>query len=214
MRKVGGWGINDLGYEVGGRTIVDGLSKFKVTCPFYVKWQSMINRAHNPKYKQNQKTYEEVIISEDWRYASKFKAWMETQDWEGYHLDKDILVPGNKEYGPNFCCFVPQYINNLITQRAALRGEYPIGVHYNEARNPYKATCHDGHSKVYLGRFSNPIDAHKAWQVAKPIAILAGIEKWRISSRKQPRSDVVEALSDRARKITEDLLNNRITNYY
>lgn len=214
MKTVGGWGVNDLGYEVGGRIIVDGVRKFKVTCPFYVKWQSMINRTHNPKYKQNQKTYEEASIVEGWKYASNFKSWMETQDWEEYHLDKDILIPGSKEYGPNACCFVPQYINNLITQRTASRGQYPLGVHYNKAKSPYKATCHNGYEKVYLGRFSDPISAHRAWQEAKPSAILAGIERWLSSGRKAPRQDIVDALVNRAGKITEDLLNNRVTEYY
>jgi len=39
---------------------------------------------------------------------------MERQDWEGKHLDKDILIPGNKIYSPDRCIFVSSLINLLI----------------------------------------------------------------------------------------------------
>lgn len=32
-----------------------------------------------------------------------------------WQLDKDILVQGNKVYGPETCCFVPPRVNNLTT---------------------------------------------------------------------------------------------------
>src|SRR3990167_7715183 len=137
MQLVGGWGINDLGYAVAGRTVENGKSKFKVFCPFYIKWQSMINRTCSPKYQENQATYIDSSITEGWRYASAFKSWMETQDWQDYQLDKDILIQGNKVYSPETCCFVPQYVNKMLTQRENLRGEYPLGVHYNESKHPY-----------------------------------------------------------------------------
>lgn len=210
MQLVGGWGINDLGYSVAGR--VNG--KFKVFCPFYVKWQSMINRAHNPKYQENQVTYIESDICEEWKYATSFKSWMETQDWESYHLDKDILVQGNKTYSPDTCCFVPQYINSLLTQRGNMRGEHPLGVHYNEAKSPYVATCHDGNGKVYLGRFSNPTDAHKAWQTEKPKAIRSCVYKWINSGRPPQRQDIIKALLARAEQIELDLLSGRTTEYF
>ena len=214
MQLVGGWGINDLGYPVAGRSIENGVSKFKVLCPFYIKWQSMINRTHSHKYQENQVTYIESEITEEWKYATAFKSWMETQDWHGYQLDKDILVQGNKIYSPETCCFVPQYVNKMLTQRTNFRGEYPLGVHYNEAKQPYVSTCHDGNGKVYLGRFSNPVDAHKAWQAAKPSSVRACIYKWVNSERPPNRKDVVEALLARAEQIELDLLTGRITEYF
>ena len=39
---------------------------------------------------------------------------------EGYSLDKDILVKGNKIYSPETCCFVPQDVNILFTKRTSL----------------------------------------------------------------------------------------------
>lgn len=33
---------------------------------------------------------------------------------EGWHLDKDILLKGNKVYSPETCAFVPAKINSLL----------------------------------------------------------------------------------------------------
>lgn len=45
-----------------------------------------------------------------------------------WNLDKDILVRGNKEYNTDFCVFVPNALNKLLTRRQNFRGDCPIGV--------------------------------------------------------------------------------------
>jgi hypothetical protein len=95
-----------------------------------------------------------------------------------------------------------------------MRGEHPLGVHYNEAKSPYVATCHDGNGKVYLGRFSNPTDAHKAWQTEKPKAIRSCVYKWINSERPPQRQDIIKALLARAEQIELDLLSGRTTEYF
>jgi hypothetical protein len=114
-RLIRGWGVNDADYTTCGKT--NGVGH---PCPIYVKWASMLNRVHNPAYKALQPTYEDVVIDDSWKYFSNFKAWVDTQvAWDGMHLDKDILVLGNKSYGPSMCCFVPQW---LIIYSAQLTG--------------------------------------------------------------------------------------------
>lgn len=122
-----GFGINDADYRT--QWYVDGKRK---RCPYYARWHMMLNRSYSPKFHALQPNYIDVSVKEDWRYFSDFKAWMETQYWEGLTLDKDILFPGNKVYGPDTCAFVPQEINLLLTDRLSLRGEYPLGVSYQQ----------------------------------------------------------------------------------
>ena len=98
-----GVGINDANYQVQPR-----IKGIKYMCPFYQKWQSMLNRAYNKKYIARQPTYIGISVCYKWLTFSNFKRWMEKQDWVGKALDKDIIYPNNKEYSPKTCYFVLQ----------------------------------------------------------------------------------------------------------
>ena len=204
-RLVCGWGVNDSKTPVGSRET----GKFKIVCQFYVKWATMINRVHNPKYKKCQPTYEGVGICEEWKYFSNFKAWMETQDWEDRHLDKDLLGDGTL-YSPATCCFVPQNVNNLLTTRENHRGLFPLGDYKSEGNSPFKATCNTGSGRTYLGRFSCPLKAHKAWQMEKVRVIVTLTEAWDVSDR-PPRKEIITALLNKADQIKSDILEGRVT---
>ena len=65
----------------------------------------------------------------------EFKRWMEKQDWEGKQLDKDIIKKGNKLYCPEFCFFVDNKVNSILTDPAAARGGTPNGVHKRKNSN-------------------------------------------------------------------------------
>ena len=58
---------------------------------------------------------------------------------EGWQLDKDILIKGNKIYSPDTCCFVPSEINNLFVGCNKSRGSLPIGVTFNKRLKRYVA---------------------------------------------------------------------------
>ena len=62
---------------------------------------------------------------------------MESQDWKGKQLDKDIISPGNKIYSPDTCVFVEPKINKLIQGKKRKVSDFPIGV--NLDRGKYKA---------------------------------------------------------------------------
>ena len=162
VRKlVYGLGINDAWYVVGRK--VDGKS---VKCPFYVRWASMLKRAYcNDLHKRNP-TYKDVTVCDEWHTFSTFKAWMEGQDWEGKALDKDLLVQGNKEYGPDTCCFVPTALNNLLLTSEARTGAHPLGVSLSAAGR-YVATCKADGKTSYLGTFSTPEEASWAYREFK-----------------------------------------------
>lgn len=84
-----------------------------------------------------------------------------------WSIDKDILVPGTNCYSPETCMFVPNWLNSVVTDRAGLRGEYPIGAHWSNSKNGYIGQLNNGEGYVTLGRFKTQEEAHRAWQVAK-----------------------------------------------
>ena len=66
---------------------------------------------------------------------------MESQEWEGKQLDKDIVIPGNKVYSPDACIFVDKRINNLMTSRNSRA--LPIGIHFRASRSVFYVSCNE-----------------------------------------------------------------------
>lgn len=75
-----GKGINNAGYNInprGGKM-----------CPYYMRWMSMIQRCYDKGALSRDTKYVGVTVCDDWLTFSKFKAWMQQQDWKGKELDK------------------------------------------------------------------------------------------------------------------------------
>jgi len=162
-RKVHGVGINDANYAVCPK----GPDGKQVFCPYYSTWKKMLERAYCPKYLVRHPTYIGVTVCEEWHSFMSFHAWMETQDWQGKHLDKDIIAPGNKVYSPDTCVFVPPAINSLLLDCGATRGEWPIGVSWYKPTRKFLARVSTAGRDKHLGYFTCPHEAHMAWRKAK-----------------------------------------------
>jgi len=163
-KLVQGVGVNDVRCRT--KFVVDGVI---VRCKIYEAWRSMLTRCYSAKWVNKYPTYSGCSVSDDWLIFSNFKRWMESQDWKGKQLDKDILSRGNKLYSPDYCCFVSSITNTFMTDSGAVRGEWPIGVSYNRARNKFISECSNPFTKKkeYLGGFENEISAHEAWRNRK-----------------------------------------------
>lgn len=158
-RLVQGVGINDADYLVEGCT--DGV---RWVCPFYKTWKSMVVRCNSVKYKARRPTYAAHSVCEQWLVFSNFKVWMETQDWEGKALDKDLLVSGNTVYSPETCVFVSPRVNSFITEKKSGKAGLPTGVSYRADRGKFVAKLRSTeYGYEYLGSFDTPEEAHKAW---------------------------------------------------
>lgn len=188
-KLVYGVGINDASYEIYSRTTVQGRDKITWRCPFYVKWSSMLGRCYSPSVQLKQSTYIGCTVVEEWYRFSIFKAWMETQDWEGNNLDKDLLIHGNKIYGPKTCVFIDRKVNSFIVESGTKRGEWPIGVTFNKPTGKFMARCWNvttGKCKT-IGRYTTPEEAHQAWLSFK-------LEQAYILAQNQTDVRVAEAL--------------------
>lgn len=156
---VAGIGINDLDY-----TVCKFVNGKRETCPFYQKWRDMLKRCYRDDVSGKKPSYADCVVCEEWKHFSNFKSWMETQDWEGKQLDKDLLGDG-KLYSPENCCFINKMTNVFILESSSSRGKYPIGVSFHNKSKKYIARCNNpfiGKSES-LGYFNCPEKANQAW---------------------------------------------------
>lgn len=161
-KLVCGVGINDADYVVA--LTANGK---QVRCPFYSAWKSMLERCYSVILRARRPTYIGCSVVPEWHSFMVFKRWMEQQDWQGKHLDKDLLIEGNKVYGPETCVFVGAKLNNFTIDRGAARGQWPLGVSLCGVK--YRADCKNpfNENDVYLGHFTCPHEAHEAWRKRK-----------------------------------------------
>jgi hypothetical protein len=132
----------------------------------------MLRRCYGKIELKRNPTYNGCTVCEEWLTFSNFKAWMETQDWEGKHLDKDILCEGNKVYCPEYCVFVTKLTNTFILDSKKVRGEYMLGVFFHKRDKVYVAQCNNTfgitkNQNRYLGYFETELEAHLAWKAKK-----------------------------------------------
>lgn len=172
-KRVFGFGINDHQENVCNE---DGKIK-----PSYRHWYNMLARCYNDKTKSNSPHCFDCTVCEEWKSYSCFKKWFDGHYVEGWELDKDILVKGNKEYAPDKCCFVPREVNSLFTKHARGRGKYPIGVYYNSRgwQRKYVAALHIDGARRSVGCFLTPEEAFNAYKVAKEEQIKVVADRWK-----------------------------------
>lgn len=125
-----------------------------------------------------------------------------------YAIDKDIIVPFNRNYGPDTCCFVPARLNTLLIYRSAMRGSYPLGVYLDKkSGKTFKSQVSTGSGpQRSLGYFKTPHEAHLAWQKAKVEVIESVIEEY-----SHLPDSVLHGLHLHAELIKDDVLNGRLT---
>lgn len=169
-KLVYGAGTNDASYvtekkETVGYVNGNRRQKSAWICPYYKTWRGMLERCYSAKGQDKRPTYKGCSVSEDWLTFSNFKAWMEKQDFEGKHLDKDLLFEGNKVYSADTCVFVTRAVNNFTIDSKASRGEWLIGASWNKQTEKFVSTCNNPFTKKgdYLGYFTCEQDAHNAW---------------------------------------------------
>jgi len=208
---VKGVGINDSDYPTSRSEKVGGKKRVVWQCPIYAKWGGMLERACYQKHKDKHPAYKDVGVCEKWLKFSNFKAWVDTQVfYPDLNLDKDLLIPGNKIYTPEACCFVDTSINMLL-HRSSPIGEYPLGVSKTHNRNSFTASVmgRSGYNYHCICSKATPEEAHAVWQEGKIRVIVERINSYR--DKPEYRKDVEDALWLRVDQLQSDLDNGRIT---
>ena len=147
----------------------------------YFLWNHMLTRCYGKKAKLKLPSYEDCTASTNFKYFPYFKDWCSKQIGfgnEGWQLDKDILVKGNKIYSEDTCCFVPAEINSVFIKCDRSRGEYPLGVNYHKATRKFVAQISYRKIKTHLGLYDTAEDAFKAYKKSKEKLIKSLADKY------------------------------------
>ena len=172
-KLVFGVGINDGKYpaKINGKNTKE-----------YTLWMDILKRCYSEKYHLRRPTYVFCEISDNFKYYSYFYEWCQEQIGfkDGFHLDKDLLVKGNKVYSENTCVFIPCELNSLLVKVNVKRGKYPIGVYWDKTRNKFKAQVNLNVGKQKnLGYFNTETEAFNAYKTAKENYLKELAEKWK-----------------------------------
>ena len=158
-------------------------------------WTGMLQRCYCDKYQTNKPTYIGCTVSEYFKRYDNFHKWCENQigfDQDGWQLDKDLLIKGNKMYSEDLCVFVPHEINLAIVTSKSIRGESLIGLRLDRRSNKFQARINRGGKSFSLGYFEDELEAFSVYKQAKESYLKELAEKWR--GQIDPR--VYQALND------------------
>ena len=199
-KLVCGVGVNDSDYVAEKRETIgyiDGKQKRKQVwiCPCYRAWRDMLKRCYSTKFQERQPTYRGCTVLKEWHTFSNFKSWMETQEFEGLELDKDLLFVGNKVYSADTCIFVTKLVNSFTNDCRVARGEWLLGVYWNKVKGKFQSRCRNPftNKRESLGYFTCEEAAHNAWAKRK-------LELAHLLAAEQEDPRVAAVLADRYSK--------------
>jgi hypothetical protein len=167
--------------EIGYLGEVADLNKDKVYNKLYTTWFNMMQRCYDEKELIKYPTYKDCFVIDDWLCFKNFYTWA-IQNYNPYtmqkwHLDKDLLIKGNKIYSPETCCFVPNNVNTMFVKSNSIRGSLPIGV--SKRLNKFGASIKRNNKRTRLGSYDTPEEAFHAYKTAKEAYIKEVADKWK-----------------------------------
>jgi len=125
--------------------------------------------------------YAGCSVSDEWLDFQSFAEWYLSNHIPGFHLDKDILVPGNKIYSAETCGFVPVAINVCLSHSRRKNRSYdlPTGVSFCSVNKKYQSTISINGRSISLGLFGSSDLARSAYLKKKKEHLLSLAEQYR-----------------------------------
>lgn len=162
----------------------------------YTLWANIIGRCYYSKRHETHPWYADCEVCKEWHCYEVFQEWFDQNYYtlpngEQVHLDKDILMKGNKVYSPQTARFVPVSINDLIggSNKKSSNG-LPMGVVWNKKTKKYQAQISIDGKLKNLGYFDNIKDSYETYKQAKKKEIVRKANQY----KDVLPSDVYEAL--------------------
>jgi len=135
----------------------------------YSSWDNMFSRCYSILLDENYPTYKGCSVVKEWHNFQVFAKWFEEnfkpEFMSKWHLDKDLLVRGNKIYGPETCCFLPQELNKLLTKPIINKSIFGTGI--QKVKNRFTVEISINDKVLYLGSFRTLEEASEVYKTAK-----------------------------------------------
>lgn len=144
--------------------------------PSYYVWKDMLRRCYNRGKNKKWSVYEGCTVCDEWLIFDVFDKWFTPRYVEGWHLDKDIIVDGNRVYSPETCSVVPREINEYF-KRINKRSGLPRGV--KRVGDRYSAEIQFRGKRHYLGTFDTAEEAGLVFQNKKKELISLVAEEYK-----------------------------------
>lgn len=154
-----GYNSKSKGYTVSGEG--------RTNSPAWTVWRAMLDRCYNPNRSRHSPAYDGCMMCEDWHDFQNFAEWFYANVKEGFQIDKDIKVKGNKLYCPEMCVVVPPHVNTLLLDQHKYTGALKQGVTFNKKSGKFYASISRFGRKCHLGSFDSEDDAHAFYCVEK-----------------------------------------------
>lgn len=158
---------------LGGSYIGEGIyherDSNRIVTKEYKLWRAMLQRCYGESYKKTESTYEKCFVCEEWLNFQNFAKWVKENYYEipnvKMHLDKDIIVLNNKQYAPEYCCFIPAEINLIFSKNNSLNNQLFVGVDkvYNKNSIKYKARCRFSKEEHKTSKTYDTFEEAKEW---------------------------------------------------
>ena len=144
-----------------------GKYSWKMHRDLYNAWWRMVQRCYDSKCHERSPTYKDAIVCNEWLNFQNFAEWYERNFAEGFELDKDLLVPGNKTYGPEVCLLIPRKLNSFLANSCSTNTSGYTGVSWHKASNKWAAAIHANGKNKALGYFTDKEEASNAYKEAR-----------------------------------------------
>jgi hypothetical protein len=144
------------------------------------RFSYIVQRVKNPKTESEKFWYAGCSIDPHFEDFQFFAEWCWGQigynsvDELGnsFHIDKDILVPDNKVYGPETCAFIPAKLNSLFKFRRRDINGLPTGVSFYKRSSKFLAQGFGLNGEnVYLGYYDDIESAAHAYADHKVLIV-------------------------------------------
>ena len=133
-------------------------------------WNSMITRCYSSLYQSTGYAYIGCTVDKRWHNYSVFADWYDENHIEGYQLDKDLILIGNKVYSEETCVFAPRALNLLFATSRNRRG-LPLGVKGNRTLTRFS-------SSISQKSFRTVEEARDCYWAEKTVAVNKSIERF------------------------------------